>query len=514
MALLRGLRTFPCLGERSRRVLGLVLLVGYVTAVAVQMFDHAMWRDEAQAWLIARASPGLLELRQNLRFEGHPPLWHLVIWPVARLSANIELMKGVTFLLAAAFGALIALGRSFPPLLRPLLLAGFLPIFGYGVLSRPYILGLVLLFGWLELYAVELRCGRSTLKWRAVVALLLGLVQLMFTVVAGALLAGEFVDGLRRNAGVRRQRLAWSLGPAVVLLASTILFLPDPSSAAIPDDLRTEALGVRSFAIGFVESAGAFVGIPAPVVLLLVGALVLVAIFVDPGRAGMLWAAILVLVANRLVGYGGAWWHTGVTTFAVLTLGVVAYLRSDAHRADVPKWRRARPAIASLLAFVLVGQVFAARDWYETNRELPYSAGREAAAIVRDWCRPECQLVVDRSSSGSTVLAYLGAQPAYRLNDRREGTFAIWDSAHGTGDVTWDTLKAALEERGRSAVGIVSHLREPPPDFVVIGRTGPAVWKDEEFLIVALVPPAYDDDASELPVPSEDLRSNPASSRG
>lgn len=191
MALLRGLRTFPCLGERSRRVLGLVLLVGYVTAVAVQMFDHAMWRDEAQAWLIARASPGLLELRQNLRFEGHPPLWHLVIWPVARLSANIELMKGVTFLLAAAFGALIALGRSFPPLLRPLLLAGFLPIFGYGVLSRPYILGLVLLFGWLELYAVELRCGRSTLKWRAVVALLLGLVQLMFTVVAGALLAGS-----------------------------------------------------------------------------------------------------------------------------------------------------------------------------------------------------------------------------------------------------------------------------------------------------------------------------------
>jgi hypothetical protein len=57
------------------------------------LMEHVLWRDEAQAWLIARASNSLPELVSNLRYEGHPILWYLVIWPFAHLSSDPELIK-------------------------------------------------------------------------------------------------------------------------------------------------------------------------------------------------------------------------------------------------------------------------------------------------------------------------------------------------------------------------------------------------------------------------------------
>ena len=47
------------------------------------MMQHAMWRYEMQAWLLARDSQTLGDLFFNLRYEGHPALWHLLLWPLA-----------------------------------------------------------------------------------------------------------------------------------------------------------------------------------------------------------------------------------------------------------------------------------------------------------------------------------------------------------------------------------------------------------------------------------------------
>ena len=483
-----SLATRPHRDGRGGRILGLVLLVGYATAVGVQIVDHAMWRDEAQAWLIARASSGPVELWQNLRFEGHPPLWHLVIWPVARLSANVEAIKVVTFAITAVFAGLIALGSVVPSLLRPLLLAGFLPIFGYGVLSRPYMLGLVLLFGWLELYAAEQDRDAVTFRARAIIAVLLSLTHLMFAVVALALIAGDLLDWFRRRGGAGRQRLTWAVGSGLTIVVLTVIFLPDRSGTFVPSTLRVDELGVRPLARALVEAFGALPGVPSWIVLLLTGTLLGLAILVSPLRAGALAAAILVLVANRLIGFGGQWWHVGVTTSAFLAASLLALLSCRSGEATARRLRGHGSAISLLLVPLLTAQAFLAWSWFDRNGGLPYSSGREAAAIVEDWCRPDCPLVVDWSASGATVSAYLRAQPTYRLDDRREGTFAVWDSAHGTGEVSWDALREALRERGTSAIGVVASLREPPRDFIIIGSTGPAVWRDEEFLIVTLAP--------------------------
>lgn len=470
---------------------GSALALLYAAALAAQLIDHAFWRDEAQAWLISRASASPLELRQNLRFEGHPPLWHLVLWPIARSSEDPELMKVLTFSIGCAFGVVVALGRAVPPLLRPALLAGFLPIFGYGVLSRPYLLGLLLMFAYLELLHRSGSQGGGLLGIRLSLIVLLSLTHLLYAVVAGALLLGEILDACRH--GDDRRRRAIPIGATVLaVLLSIAASLPDLSGPFVPRSVELDRIGIRTLLIVLAEAGAPLLPVGPSTrlaVLALLSALIGMSVMISPRRSGPMVLGVSLLLVNRLVGYGTGWWHVGVTTFALIVLALLA-LRREALREDEPRATRlVRPVIALLTLLLLTGQVFAAMLWSSDERSaLPYSSAREAAAIVRGWCGSECPIVVDWSPAGVTVSAYLGAQPVFRLDDRREGTFGIWDRQFGTGDVSWDALRDALEERGNRSVGVVSILREPPEGFIVIGETGPAVWRDEEFLVVTLAP--------------------------
>lgn len=476
--------------RRKGAIAGGALALLYVAALSVQVVDHAFWRDEVQAWLIARASSNPIELRANLRFEGHPPLWHLILWPFARASSNPELMKVVTLAVGSAFGTLVALGRAVPPILRPVLLAGFLPIFGYGVLSRPYLLGVLLAFAYLEvLHRSEPRdVGRLSLRLTLLV--LLSLTHLLFAVIAGALLLGEILE-LRRQQDGRRGRAVRVAAGGATMLALAVLFFPDRSGAFIPPPIDPGRIGTRALLLRLVEAGG-----PLPIlasstrlslaVLLL---LVMVAGLLSPTRSGPMLLGVLLLLMNRLVGYGPGWWHIGVTTFALILLVLLALAPQARHENGSRPTILARYALTLLMLPLLIGQVGDSQTWFSDARsELPYSSGKEAAVIISSWCEASCPIVVDSSPAGATVSAYLGAQPVYRLDDRREGTFALWDSEYGAGTVSWDALRQVMEERGPHTLGVVSQLREPPGDFFVIGRTGPAVWSDEEFLIVKLGP--------------------------
>ena len=48
-------------------------------------FNHALWRDEMQGWLVAWQSDNLIDLWKNNAPSGHPVLWSLLIY----LSKNI-----------------------------------------------------------------------------------------------------------------------------------------------------------------------------------------------------------------------------------------------------------------------------------------------------------------------------------------------------------------------------------------------------------------------------------------
>ena len=51
-----------------------VITSAFFLLAAYLLSNHEMWRDEIQAWLLARDSTSVPNLFANLKYEGHPAL--------------------------------------------------------------------------------------------------------------------------------------------------------------------------------------------------------------------------------------------------------------------------------------------------------------------------------------------------------------------------------------------------------------------------------------------------------
>src|SRR5438067_5704890 len=126
----------------------LILTAIFLTLSIFNVAHHAMWRDETRAWQIAAASPTLAALRQNLRYEGTPMLWYLILWGLTRFTSNMLAMQIVHVLIAAGVVFVFALVAPFGRAIKTLFAFGYFPFFEYATVSRSYgLLFLLFLIG-------------------------------------------------------------------------------------------------------------------------------------------------------------------------------------------------------------------------------------------------------------------------------------------------------------------------------------------------------------------------------
>jgi hypothetical protein len=117
------------------------LLLGFVGVM-----NHEIWRDEAQAWLIAIHSSSLPALFDLLRYEGHPALWYLCLRFLGIFTHNPVAMQLFHLAIAAAGVYVFVQYAPFTRLQKLLFTFSYYPLFEYGLISRNYSLGVLLLF--------------------------------------------------------------------------------------------------------------------------------------------------------------------------------------------------------------------------------------------------------------------------------------------------------------------------------------------------------------------------------
>lgn len=125
--------------------------------MVAQLWHHDGWFDEMQAWLIARASRPPAEVITNLRHEGHPALWHLLLWCSTFISTDCRSVFVVAFLVALGNVSLVVFASPFQRVEKALLIFGNVYVFQYAVMARCYGLGLLLCT-----QALVVARGRST----------------------------------------------------------------------------------------------------------------------------------------------------------------------------------------------------------------------------------------------------------------------------------------------------------------------------------------------------------------
>jgi len=123
------------------KILWLVFLI-YIVLSGYTIDHHELWGDEVHSWNITKGSDSYSSLITNTRYEGHPPGWYTILWPVTRLTHNPVYMQIVHWTIACLVVGMTLFLSPFPPLTRILIPFGYYFLYEYSILSRNYAIGI------------------------------------------------------------------------------------------------------------------------------------------------------------------------------------------------------------------------------------------------------------------------------------------------------------------------------------------------------------------------------------
>jgi hypothetical protein len=129
------------------------IIIAFLLFGLVGILHHEIWRDEFQAWLLARDSASLIELFHNMQYEGHPGLWHLCLYGLSRITHNPLIMQIFHLSISVVIVSLIVKFSPFSPLHKFLLSFGYYFFYEYTIISRNYNLGVLFIILFCVIYS-------------------------------------------------------------------------------------------------------------------------------------------------------------------------------------------------------------------------------------------------------------------------------------------------------------------------------------------------------------------------
>lgn len=217
-----------------------LIFIAYLSVVVAVMCFHEPWFDEAQSWLIARDSSfaDLLTLRPH--YEGHPPLWTLLLSIPAKTGVPYEIgLKGVQLLCTALLGGWLIFRAPFSKLAVFLLPFTYFLCFQYGVTSRPYALLCAVLF--MVAHYWKQSDSKSSDTWKLALSLVLLCAISAYGIALAAGFAFAWIWRVVKSAGIKKafaeivsntNRLVSWIILALVGIASIICIWPAANAFA------------------------------------------------------------------------------------------------------------------------------------------------------------------------------------------------------------------------------------------------------------------------------------------
>ena len=452
--------------NRRRNILCACLLAAYVLLNLSFLLCHENWRDEAQAWLLAR-DLSIPELIEQMSYEGHPCLWHLLLMPLAKLGLPYVSMNVLSLTIMSAAAALLLWKAPLPLPLKALTLFGGAFSFYYPVVSRNYCL--IPLFAFMMAYFYPAR-REKPLRYGLSIALMVQTHIIMLGMAAAASLVwlAEAVAGYRRDRE-RRALLLQGAGLALPLLSFLFLLvqISHPQDATAYTLQASDVLSLPREAV--LAAWGLFRPFPAPLnyilALLVMGAFLWFFIRAARKREFALLKAAAIAAAGMACQFVV---HVLITSSTIMrTLSnffILLWFFWVTWPAVSDKWLR------RLLALVLVAmELVTYRIYPQAFKEysLPYSGAEHSAAFIEETLPADTLFLEVNEPRAASILPYLSEDYVfYSPYDGEPVTFASWDKAHYAHMAldSYESICAWARETDpacKSVCLIVSNTREP-----------------------------------------------------
>lgn len=448
---------------------GAVILVMALQAALI--LCHRAWLDEWQALQIAVQSPRLSDLVHNLRYEGHPPLWYLMLRGFATVLPDpVWALPAAALVIAFGMQVLILFEAPFPREIRLMLALSEPVLFEFLTVSRSLTLGAFLI-----LIAVATE-RRRVLPWIAIA--LLPLCDALFGFISLLLVVQRL-----RGEGPRWPVVLWLAGG---LLAAWSVY-PAPDVVPPLDTggmvramsnwmafIATVALPVQMKGLSFQwnEPVPALIGIPCAFGFLYMAMRELESDAVD--RIGF----ILLLLATLV--FSVAVYPLSIRHLMVLGLVLVALVWRRAARggAGPGKWMRLWLAAGAASGLLAAGIAFAR----------PFDMAPDALALIRRDRLENATWVVFPQSAAQGIAA-LGRMRFERLYRHCSEDFIRWDDRDEHRLAEYAPFMAALHAK-RDADGAYYlitwfDLDDQPGFLRRIGHIGPG-YDGQEWYFYAV----------------------------
>ena len=439
----------------------LFLAVGAFTAS-----HHEMWRDEIQAWLLARDSTSVFNLFANLKYEGHPGLWHLCLMPLSRITASPVIMQMFHLLITGGTVYLFVRYSPFNWFQKLLFCFGYFVLYEYAIVARNYALGLLLI----TVFCVLFRERYKRFIWVGCVLFLLAHTSVHALIVAiaiGVVLCCEYVFGSRflkplnqEIEAIEDKRPIW-IGFALIGIGITTAVLqlnpPPDTGFAVGWNFNYEAkrvndivklisrayLPITSPTSGFwgsniLTTYPFFQTIQVPLCYFLMFFSVL--LFLKRPTALLTYLiSTFGLLAFFYIKYQGSIRHHGFLFLVFLMCcwiyrdsPVINLSRTDQQDGDSIVDRVLNVSGTVLVTLLLICHAIGGITAVRMEHRHIFSYGKLTAEYIKSQGMQDLAMVGDKDSAVSTVVGYLPKRQVYYPRGSRLGSFVRWDNARAS----------------------------------------------------------------------------------
>ena len=426
---------------------------------------HEMWRDEIQAWLLARDSASILDLFANMKYEGHPAFWHLCLMPLSRISASPILMQVFHLLIASTTVFLFVRYAPFNRLHKFLFAFGYFAIYEYAIVARNYAIGVLLITIFCVLYGQRYK----RFLWIGIVLILLSHTSVHALILTIAIFAALMCEYLyfyccKENALTEDRRQIW-IGFALIGfgIVTAIVQLNPPADTGFAvgwnfnytlqrmnniTRLITQAMfpspraSMGFWGSHYLNSYALFQLIRLPLCYFIV--LWCVLRFLRRPTALLIYLiATIGLLAFFYVKYGGSIRHHG---FLFFTFVLASWIYDDCPEIKLPFKGIAEFAqwfFSPIFTVILVIHFLGGITALSMDVEHIFSNGKRTAEYIKAEGMHDMLMVGNTDFAVSTVVGYLEKDRLYYPQGSRYGSFVKWDKARTHALTNEDIVKEA-----------------------------------------------------------------------
>lgn len=426
-----------------------IILIFTILSVFLLM-NHEPWRDEAQAWLIARDSPNIESMISLMGYEGTPALWHFILYSSIKLGLPYSAMSVIHFLLAF-IAIILFLGYApFTKLQKILFVFSYYVFYEYNIIARHYVFFQLFLFLIALVYKERFK---KPLLYAFIIALMAN--SSLQGLVVASFLTGLFVYNLifRQVLKVTKVYFISFLIIASGFCIAIYQISPPPDLAGYLSNWNVNFTAQHFSEIGK-ALVDAFLPIPqfridfwnkmlingSPAFLIISGIvlyLLSLAFFIKKPKALLMYLIFSgTLMAIIFLKIGGCVRHHGpIFIVFIFSLWLSKYEDEKILIDNALLKKLFNPKILNyLLIGILILQAASSSIAFYYDMNYDFSSGKRAAAFLKDhgFINDDSLVATYYSYSTSPILPYISSPNSkfYLLEYRRPGSFMIWNKEY------------------------------------------------------------------------------------